>query len=360
MLTGQAPFVHKDNWRVMSMHMNLPAPSPREMNPSIHPEMERIVLRGLAKDPAERFQSMEALRDALLAGPWAKVTGPIAVKSPDATFELMTTKLPIQGDTPSGPLARMASSPSGPSGPQPPAPSTTLGASAGEVSSRMRRVTLADASGAPPILPPGVAAPLEGRRMRNVLLAAGAVGIVGGLAVGIAIMFSNNEPGSTDTAPTTAAADDDEPRVSARKARTSDPEAEAATTAPVVRTDAPASAAESPAKTASVAVLTPEPAPATAEAVADVHTARVPGGKDGGEKAKPAATPRGTYLKFDVSPPGTRILVDGKSVGTTPLKGKVEVAPGRHTLDFVLPGKPAKSFAVDAVAGKTTPVVRKL
>jgi serine/threonine-protein kinase len=66
LLTGTIPFEHAQPFEVLRMHMNTPAPSVLSRRPDLPASVADAVARCLAKDPAERPQSMEALI-ALLA-----------------------------------------------------------------------------------------------------------------------------------------------------------------------------------------------------------------------------------------------------------------------------------------------------
>ncbi|HEY5118375.1 MAG TPA: hypothetical protein VII90_02885, partial [Anaerolineales bacterium] len=46
-------------------HMLEPAPSPRLLNPSLPPELDEIVLRALAKDPAQRYRNGDQMARVL-------------------------------------------------------------------------------------------------------------------------------------------------------------------------------------------------------------------------------------------------------------------------------------------------------
>jgi len=67
MLTGRQPFVAEAPFEVLQMHLNTPPRSLREVAPGawIPDAVETVVLRALAKRPAERFQSARELRQAL-------------------------------------------------------------------------------------------------------------------------------------------------------------------------------------------------------------------------------------------------------------------------------------------------------
>ena len=63
--TGSLPFDGQDWYEIARQHVEDKPPKPRSLNPEISPELERIILRCLAKDPGERFESGEALSEAL-------------------------------------------------------------------------------------------------------------------------------------------------------------------------------------------------------------------------------------------------------------------------------------------------------
>jgi serine/threonine-protein kinase len=65
MLTGSVPFRGRTALATLTEHMTSDVPSPRSLAPSVSTAVERVVLRALAKDPADRFESAEAFRAAL-------------------------------------------------------------------------------------------------------------------------------------------------------------------------------------------------------------------------------------------------------------------------------------------------------
>ena len=76
LLTGKLPFYAKSLMVVLNMHIADPPPPFVEANPSAHipPELEAVVMRLLAKEPGERYQTavevreeLERIRDSLLA-----------------------------------------------------------------------------------------------------------------------------------------------------------------------------------------------------------------------------------------------------------------------------------------------------
>ncbi|WP_366524717.1 serine/threonine-protein kinase [Nannocystis sp.] len=68
LLTGKLPFVGTDYAVIAKVLKTLP-PSPREHRPDIAPEVEAIVLRALAKDPAARLATMQEFAAAIAAIP---------------------------------------------------------------------------------------------------------------------------------------------------------------------------------------------------------------------------------------------------------------------------------------------------
>jgi serine/threonine-protein kinase len=51
---------------ILYQHLEGKATPPRELNAALVPELEAIILKAMAIDPAQRFQSMEALGKSLV------------------------------------------------------------------------------------------------------------------------------------------------------------------------------------------------------------------------------------------------------------------------------------------------------
>jgi beta-lactam-binding protein with PASTA domain/tRNA A-37 threonylcarbamoyl transferase component Bud32 len=66
MSTGRPPFLGDTPVAVASKHVRDQPPAPRELNPSIPPTFEAIILKAMAKDPAHRYSTAEELRADLL------------------------------------------------------------------------------------------------------------------------------------------------------------------------------------------------------------------------------------------------------------------------------------------------------
>jgi serine/threonine protein kinase len=65
MLVGTHPFVGPDGSHQTSKRLSEPPPHPRERNPTIPPALDAVVVKVLARNPAERFASAQELRQAM-------------------------------------------------------------------------------------------------------------------------------------------------------------------------------------------------------------------------------------------------------------------------------------------------------
>jgi eukaryotic-like serine/threonine-protein kinase len=65
LLTGRPPFQAETSVAVAMAHISDPVPSPRDANPAVPPELDSIVRRAMAKDPARRFRDGSAMAAAL-------------------------------------------------------------------------------------------------------------------------------------------------------------------------------------------------------------------------------------------------------------------------------------------------------
>ena len=65
--TGKLPFKGENPMAVVVAHIQQLPPKPRSVNPKLSPELEALILKGLAKDPAKRWQTTDELLEALSA-----------------------------------------------------------------------------------------------------------------------------------------------------------------------------------------------------------------------------------------------------------------------------------------------------
>jgi serine/threonine-protein kinase len=62
---GRKPFQADTTFDILNQQLNVPPQPPIEYNPTLPPALNEIILTSLAKDPAQRFQSADAFRNAL-------------------------------------------------------------------------------------------------------------------------------------------------------------------------------------------------------------------------------------------------------------------------------------------------------
>ena len=162
LLTGRPPFDVEGLGNLLSAHMHSPAPPPSMWVQGLPPGIDPLVLRCLAKNPAERFQSMQELQAAC-----DQLLKHISAHPASATVALGVPLPPgFRSATPGAGTAHLSSSVQ----PKP----TTLSAAAGQTGASM---------------PP--------RRRTGLLIGLG-VGLVGGI-VAIAVFASGGK--NADPAP---------------------------------------------------------------------------------------------------------------------------------------------------------------
>ena len=95
MLTGRPPFVLEGSGEVLAAHIHVPPLPPRSIVSTIPAEVEAVVMRLLAKDPAQRYQSMDEVIHALnLAMPRS-----MALSDTEPSLQATSTRLPAAGNT---------------------------------------------------------------------------------------------------------------------------------------------------------------------------------------------------------------------------------------------------------------------
>jgi serine/threonine-protein kinase len=76
LLTGLPPFNSDKPLKVMFAHAHEPVTPPSQLCPEIPADVERVILRCLAKDPRDRYQTSAelsaALADCRSAGAWTR------------------------------------------------------------------------------------------------------------------------------------------------------------------------------------------------------------------------------------------------------------------------------------------------
>jgi eukaryotic-like serine/threonine-protein kinase len=69
MVTGQRPFVATSDYSIMAAQVKEMPKPPIELHPGLPPSLNEIILMAIAKDPARRFQTATAFRNALNSVP---------------------------------------------------------------------------------------------------------------------------------------------------------------------------------------------------------------------------------------------------------------------------------------------------
>lgn len=72
--TGTRLFQHESDLMILDRIARQPIPRPRARNPALSPQLERVIMRALAQDPALRYPNAEALRQELEA--WLATEAP--------------------------------------------------------------------------------------------------------------------------------------------------------------------------------------------------------------------------------------------------------------------------------------------
>jgi Protein kinase domain len=106
MLTGSIPFDGEGLMEVLYAQVHREPPLPSTRNSSLSPQVDAVVMRGLAKDPAARWESCTAFVDALAAALAAKTEPAVArtlVMTP-AVASTMPVAIPAAGAAAAIPL----------------------------------------------------------------------------------------------------------------------------------------------------------------------------------------------------------------------------------------------------------------
>jgi len=68
-LAGQAPYMHRNEAVVLQLHLTQPVPDVRTIRSDVPIELARGISKAMAKEPANRWPSAEAMKEALSAAP---------------------------------------------------------------------------------------------------------------------------------------------------------------------------------------------------------------------------------------------------------------------------------------------------
>lgn len=132
MLTGRLPYIGANRMEVAYATVNSPIPSAVKLNPSLPDELDQLLAKVLAKDPAQRPQTVRDLLAQMARLPQrriAPVSAAVAVPAVTAGGGVMTMPRPLTG--PQGPdttsMRVVVSAPAILHGSPPPTPTTAAG-----------------------------------------------------------------------------------------------------------------------------------------------------------------------------------------------------------------------------------------
>jgi serine/threonine protein kinase len=108
-ITGQRPYVSDNNFEVMQAHLQVPPTAPIDLKPDIPPGLNQLILMAMAKNPAQRFQTADAMRGALRSvAPVLGEPTPFApMIPPESTLDMSAPQTPHPA-TPSAPRSGTA------------------------------------------------------------------------------------------------------------------------------------------------------------------------------------------------------------------------------------------------------------
>ncbi|HXE92024.1 MAG TPA: serine/threonine-protein kinase [Terriglobales bacterium] len=343
MLTGWKAFPGDTAEEVRRKIIEENPPAPHEVDKDVHPNISWIVMKALAKAPADRYASgADLVRDlenyrqlqtapqaakppeakpaepapkpasaaALPAEPRPKPAAPAPAEPPRETVVMYAPPVPAAGAPAKAakPEASAAPPPAKPATPPPPAAAAPKPERPPAAPKPAPQIVTAKAAAAPT-----APAPQAGPNNRLIYIMGGAIGALVVVAILAAVLL--------------------------RKPAAEQPAAAAA----------PAPAAASLAKP-EPATPAPEPEPATAE----------PRPAAGKAKAKqPPPAPAAPVIvtgdvSIDSNPPGAEILIDGRPAGVTPHTASLDA--GSHTITISKAGHTAVTRTIEVAAGQKASV----
>ena len=105
MLTGKLPFRGDSQYSMMTAHLNENPPEPITLRADIPNGLNQIIMMAMAKDPANRFQTADAFRNALKSVPVSAMPSSHTTMTPTPSHSNQTTLIgtPLPGRTPTIP-----------------------------------------------------------------------------------------------------------------------------------------------------------------------------------------------------------------------------------------------------------------
>jgi eukaryotic-like serine/threonine-protein kinase len=66
-LTGRVPFEAETTWALVAKHLEEQPPDPRSLNDEVPEGLAKVILKAMAKAPADRYSTAPEMHDALAA-----------------------------------------------------------------------------------------------------------------------------------------------------------------------------------------------------------------------------------------------------------------------------------------------------
>ena len=109
MLTGRLPFIANSAAELSHMHRSIPPAPPSQYNPLVPPDLERVCLKVLSKEPSSRYRTADQLGRVLIS-----LSRPVKTSLPDINQTVKTSTSEINRSsvqTPPAPLQTQSLSP---------------------------------------------------------------------------------------------------------------------------------------------------------------------------------------------------------------------------------------------------------
>jgi len=100
MVVGRVPFNADTPFSIIHDHIYTPLPLPQKINPRVPDSVQRVLLKALAKERADRFASVEELATAFLKAVAAPASGPVRADAVDTLVGV-----PVPAGSPATPVA---------------------------------------------------------------------------------------------------------------------------------------------------------------------------------------------------------------------------------------------------------------
>jgi serine/threonine-protein kinase len=117
MLAGKVPFDRPTSVNILMAHVGEPPPPMREVNPNLvcSPAFEELVMRCIAKNPDERYRSMDEVLQAIKRAHGVSMTGQLAAVVASGSYIPPPVRSSAPGGSTPGPQLVLASGPYTPS-----------------------------------------------------------------------------------------------------------------------------------------------------------------------------------------------------------------------------------------------------